>query len=100
MSVLADWLVRQAPAWLDGPRPITPAQRRALHAIVRCRTPALGGHVYRCTNCTKTDYAYHSCNHQGCALVATARVRAAAANARRRGPRSRPNGSCRRRISW
>ena len=66
MSVLADWLGQQAPAWLDGSRPITPAARRALHAILRCRTPALGGHVYRCTNCTKPDYAYHSCHHRAC----------------------------------
>jgi hypothetical protein len=66
MSVLADWLVRRAPAWLDGSRPLVPAQRRALHAIVRCRTPALGGHVYRCTACDGTDYAYHSCHHRAC----------------------------------
>ena len=66
MSVLADWLVRQAPAWLDGSRSITPAQRRALHAILRCRTPALGGCVYRCTSCAETDFAYHSCHHRAC----------------------------------
>ena len=66
MSVLADWLGQQAPAWLDGSRPITPAARRALHAILRCRTPALGGHVCRCTNCTKLVYAYHSCHHRAC----------------------------------
>lgn len=68
MSVLADWLVRQAPAWLAGnaSRPLTPAQRRALHAILRCRTPALGGHVYRCTDCAETDFAYHSCHHRAC----------------------------------
>jgi hypothetical protein len=66
MSALAEWLVRQAPAWLDGNRPLTPAQRRALTAIVRCRTPALGGHVYRCTSCNGTDFAYHSCHHRAC----------------------------------
>ena len=66
MSVLADWLGRQAPAWLDGSRPLTPAPRRALLAILRCRTPALGGHVYRCTGCDETDFAYHSCHHRAC----------------------------------
>ena len=66
MSALADWLGRQAPAWLDGSYPVTPAQRRALLAITRCRTPALGGHVYRCADCTRTDFAYHSCNHRAC----------------------------------
>jgi len=66
VSALADWLGRQAPAWLDGSYPLTPAQRRALLAITRCRTPALGGHVYRCADCTRTDFAYHSCNHRAC----------------------------------
>jgi len=69
MSVLADWLVRQAPAWLEkatAPRPLAPHQCRALAAILRCRTPSLGGRVYRCTDCKGTDYAYHSCNHRAC----------------------------------
>jgi len=68
MSVLADWLVRQAPAWLDpaAAGPLTPAQRRALLAILRCRTPALGGHLYRCTDCAEIDFAYHSCHHRAC----------------------------------
>jgi hypothetical protein len=66
MSVLAEWLGRQAPAWLDGSHPLTPVQRRALTAIVRCRTPALGGHVYRCASCEETDFAYHSCHHRAC----------------------------------
>jgi hypothetical protein len=66
VSVLADWLARQAPAWLDGSRPVTPAQRRALHSLQRCRTPELGGHLYRCTACDETDFAYHSCHHRAC----------------------------------
>ena len=61
MSALADWL-----AYQPTPECCTPAQRRALTAIRRCRTPALGGHVYRCTDCAKTDFAYHSCNHRAC----------------------------------
>ncbi len=74
MSVLADWLVRQAPAWLDSSRPLTPAQRRALHAILRCRTRELGGHVYRCTQCSQNDYAYHSCHHRACPRCGGART--------------------------
>jgi len=66
MSVLADWLARQAPAWLDDSRPLTPAQRRALLAISRCRTPALGGQIYRCADCNEVDFAYHSCHHRAC----------------------------------
>ncbi|MBX3750331.1 MAG: transposase zinc-binding domain-containing protein, partial [Opitutaceae bacterium] len=34
------------------------SQRRALAAIRRCRTPELGGHVYRCADCAGTDFAY------------------------------------------
>lgn len=67
MSVLADWLVRQAPAWLRDERGLlAPHQRRALAAITRCRTPALGGRVYRCDDCSGHDYAYHSCHHRAC----------------------------------
>jgi hypothetical protein len=50
VSVLADWLAR----------------RRALAVIRRCRTPALGGHVYRCVDCAGSDFAYHSCHHRAC----------------------------------
>jgi hypothetical protein len=37
-----------------------------LLAIMRCRTPALGGHVYRCAGCAEVDFAYHSCHHRAC----------------------------------
>ena len=67
MSVLAGWLVRQAPAWLRGEHgPLAPAHRRALTAILRCRTPALGGRVYCCADCRGHDYAYYSCHHRAC----------------------------------
>lgn len=61
MSVLADWLTSQ-----PVPPSASPAQRRALGAIARCRTPALGGHVYRCTDCAGSDFSYHSCHHRAC----------------------------------
>ena len=73
MSALADWLARQAPAWLDS-HPLTPAQRRALLAISRCRTPALGGHLYRCADCAGMDFAYHSCHHRACPRCGGART--------------------------
>ena len=61
MSVLADWLARQRV-----PEVCALPARRALAAIRRCRTPALGGQVYRCTDCAKSDFAYHSCHHRAC----------------------------------
>lgn len=42
------------------------AQRKAIHAIVNCRTPALGGHVYYCDNCRREHFACNSCNHRCC----------------------------------
>jgi hypothetical protein len=58
---LADWLASQ-----PVPPSASPPQRRALAAITRCRTPALGGHVYRCTDCAGSDFSYHSCHHRAC----------------------------------
>ena len=65
MPVLADWLARQAPAALLR-RDLRPEQRRALHAIQRCRTPALGGHRYRCARCGGDHHGFHSCHHRAC----------------------------------
>jgi hypothetical protein len=46
-------------------RLIPEEQRAAVRAILRCRTPALGGQLYRC-GCGQEHYAYHSCNHRAC----------------------------------
>ena len=43
-----------------------PSQKRALQAIQQCRTAALGGQVYGCTNCGKLQYSYHSCGNRHC----------------------------------
>lgn len=45
---------------------LLPSHRRAVRAILSCRTPALGGHLYRCGDCGQVHYAYHSCNHRAC----------------------------------
>jgi hypothetical protein len=42
------------------------ARRRALWALTHCRTAAMGGHVYACTQCGRSEFAYHSCNHRSC----------------------------------
>jgi hypothetical protein len=44
---------------------LLPSHRRAVAAILSCRTPALGGQLYRC-DCGQEHYAYHSCNHRAC----------------------------------
>jgi Putative transposase/Transposase zinc-binding domain len=45
---------------------ILPSHRRAVQAILNCRTPALGGQVYRCADCRRDHFVYHSCNHRAC----------------------------------
>lgn len=41
-------------------------QKRALRAIMLCRTSALGGHVERCTQCGHRLVAYNSCRNRHC----------------------------------
>jgi len=43
-----------------------PSHRQAMAAIERCRTQALGGHVYTCETCGETQYQYHSCRNRHC----------------------------------
>lgn len=37
-----------------------------LNALLACRTPALGGHRYRCQDCGKTHFVPHSCRNRHC----------------------------------
>jgi hypothetical protein len=63
---LADVLSAHWPAYgAKFGRWIPPEQPAAVRAILRCRTAALGGQLYRC-GCGKEHYAYHSCNHRAC----------------------------------
>ncbi len=41
-------------------------QSRTLHAIRKCRTKALGGHIDRCTKCNKIHVFYNSCRNRHC----------------------------------
>lgn len=41
-------------------------QQRALAAIERCRTAALGGEVRACETCGAQRYVYHSCRNRHC----------------------------------
>ena len=66
MVPLAEVLRRHWPAYeLKYRARLLPSHRRAVSAILSCRTPALGGQLYRC-DCGKEHYAYHSCNHRAC----------------------------------
>jgi hypothetical protein len=46
--------------------PLSPARRRAMWAIERCRTSALGGHVERCGDCSYQRVSYNSCRNRSC----------------------------------
>jgi hypothetical protein len=46
--------------------PLSPEQRRVMHAIERCRTGALGGHVEQCDTCGHQRIAYNSCRNRHC----------------------------------
>ncbi|MFH1605493.1 MAG: IS91 family transposase [Pseudomonadota bacterium] len=41
-------------------------QRQVIRAVTRCRTAALGGHVYRCEDCGHEKIQYNSCRNRHC----------------------------------
>lgn len=45
---------------------LLPSHHRAMRDIVACRTPVLGGSLYRCDDCGALDYSYHSCRNRHC----------------------------------
>jgi hypothetical protein len=62
---LADIVRAHAPALLVNAR-LAGVQQRALRAIERCRTPALGGQISQCDHCGAARYVYHSCRNRHC----------------------------------
>ena len=45
---------------------LTTAQRRAISAIERCRTAALGGQIEQCDSCGHRRFCYRSCRNRHC----------------------------------
>jgi hypothetical protein len=39
---------------------------RAVRRVLACRTPEMGARMYRCGDCQRMHFAYHSCNHRNC----------------------------------
>jgi hypothetical protein len=54
------------PEYLKASPTLSADQHRALWAITHCRTPALGGRAFVCTDCRQVQFAWHSCNHKAC----------------------------------
>jgi hypothetical protein len=53
-----------------------PSHHRAIRDILACRTPALGGHAYRCDRCGHEVFAWHSCKNRSCPKCHTEQTRA------------------------
>jgi hypothetical protein len=69
MVEMADIFFRHGPEYLDRfQERMLPSHIRAMHDIVNCRTPSMGGRVYQCQNpdCKKHVYSYHSCGNRSC----------------------------------
>jgi Putative transposase/Transposase zinc-binding domain len=45
---------------------VLPSQKRAVQAILQCRTAELGGEVYGCLQCGQLHFSYHSCGNRHC----------------------------------
>ncbi len=64
---VADIFRAHGPAWRCARAgQLSLGQLKAMSAIERCRTAALGGHVARCEDCAHTRIAYNSCRNRHC----------------------------------
>ena len=64
---VADVIRAAGPAFLERARTGFDRQRRkALYAILNCRTAALGGHIDECSRCGKRVLSYNSCRNRHC----------------------------------
>jgi hypothetical protein len=67
MLEVADILRRYGDAYLDRFGSAVPHHhRRAIQAILDCRTAVLGGHLYGCDHCEHQHFSYHSCRNRNC----------------------------------
>ena len=67
MAELADVFRLHGPAYLEKhSKNILPSHRRVLQDVCACRTKALDGHVYKCPQCLRERYVYHSCKNRHC----------------------------------
>ena len=65
MLELADILRRHGSAY-RAQHSLLPSQQRVFEDLVRCRTAACGGQLYRCDHCGSEHYSYHSCGNRHC----------------------------------
>jgi hypothetical protein len=64
---VVDIFRRFGPAWRErNAGHVSLGQLKAMAAIEKCRTAALGGHVDRCDDCRFTRISYNSCGNRHC----------------------------------
>jgi len=64
---VADIFRAHGPAWREAQRGhLSLGQLKAMSAIERCRSAALGGHVLHCPACEHGEIAYNSCRNRHC----------------------------------
>ena len=67
MATLSDIFIGCGKDYLNKySRKILPTHKKAVHDIILCRTPEMGGQVYACECCKKYFYSYHSCGNRNC----------------------------------
>jgi hypothetical protein len=49
--------------------PLRPDQQRIVSDLLKCRTPSLGGHLERCSQCGAERIRYHSCRNRSANLA-------------------------------
>jgi hypothetical protein len=62
---LADILRQHIKAYRNA-YPLHPQQQRIVSDLLKCRTPSLGGHLERCSQCGAERIRYHSCRNRHC----------------------------------
>ncbi len=62
---LADIFIKHADSYIEQ-RGVSAQQHKAINAIARCRTSALGGHALCCDHCGVQDISYNSCRYRHC----------------------------------
>ena len=63
---LADILTASFGDYLNKYGPLPLGHYRAVNAIMKCRTEALGHHQYECENCHESQTHFHSCRNRHC----------------------------------
>lgn len=75
MPEVADILRQYGPQYLKRYQArMLPSHKRAIQAILACRTAAMGGELFSCPDCGEYVYRYHSCRNRACPKCHTAQT--------------------------